>query len=125
MKLAASLAGADGLAARLAGRLDGRAIEESLVASADDAIAAVRKALAPEDSALADGLRVVVRAGAVDIVAPAEAAFSREFGTMEREAEPFAGELAGTARAALESRLRDAVCGTGSRLLGIVPVWSR
>lgn len=32
MKLAASLAGADGLAARLAGRLDGRAIEESLVA---------------------------------------------------------------------------------------------
>ena len=125
MKLAASLGGTDGLAARLADRLDGRVIEVSLVTSADDAIAAARKALGPEDSGLADGLRVVPRAGAVDIVAPAEAAFSREFGTMEREAEPFAGEIAEAARTRLESRLRDAVCGTGSRLLGIIPVWSR
>lgn len=91
----ATTKGMDGVVRRLAERLEPAAIARSLAEAGDEAIAATG------DADVALGLRAVARNGGLDILAPADAAFAREFGTRSREAIPFAASLARTARAAL------------------------
>ncbi|MEZ5841428.1 MAG: hypothetical protein R3D02_13710 [Hyphomicrobiales bacterium] len=102
----ATTKGMDGVVRRLAERLEPAAIARSLAEAGDEAITGVRRELAATgDDDVAQALRAVARNGGLDILAPADAAFAREFGTRSREAIPFAASLARTARAALRASL--------------------